>query len=238
MPGRIHIFFDLDRTLWDYETNSTESLREIFSILQLQSLIPSPDDLIAVFQSVHVELWRLFHLQEVDKVTLRKKRFELTFNKLGVNNLGLCAKAESYFISNTPRKKTLFPGAVEVLEKLHKKYPLHIITNGFEGTQQTKLASSGLERFFEEVVTSERAAARKPSVEIFQYALNQAGAKPENSIMVGDDPHVDIAGGRAAGLTTILYNTAGIIHQEQPDYELTSLYELPLILEKIKTLHV
>ena len=53
------------------------------------------------------------------------------------------------------------------------------------------------------MVTSEEAGAEKPAARIFETALERAGARPEEAVMVGDDPETDIAGAAALGMRSI-----------------------------------
>ena len=99
--------------------------------------------------------------------------------------------------------------AITALNYLDKKYELHIITNGFLDAQNRKLSSSGISKFFKVMVTSECANSRKPSPEIFEYSLIEAGARKEDSIMIGDNPRTDIHGAKEFGMKTIFYDPSG-----------------------------
>ncbi|WP_315818641.1 HAD-IA family hydrolase [Paraflavitalea speifideaquila] len=55
-----------------------------------------------------------------------------------------------------------------------KGYKLHLITNGFERTQHSKLKNSGIDKYFIEVITSEGSNSLKPHKEIFDYAFQKA----------------------------------------------------------------
>ena len=68
-------------------------------------------------------------------------------------------------------KTKLFPFVIEVLEYLFKKYSLHIITNGFEKVQHIKLKYSDLQKYFQQIITSEQVGVKKPNPKIFEFAL-------------------------------------------------------------------
>lgn len=87
-----------------------------------------------------------------------------------------------------------------------KGYRLHLCSNGFHEVQYRKLRSSGLEKFFTTVILSEDADANKPRKEFFDYAFEKTGAKPETTIMIGDNYRTDIVGAMNADLDTILFN--------------------------------
>jgi putative hydrolase of the HAD superfamily len=107
-----------------------------------------------------------------------------------------------------------------------KGYQLHLITNGFELVQHGKLKSSGINHFFKEVITSEGSNSLKPKKEIFDYALNKAGATAEESLMIGDSIEVDIAGAIAAGIDQVHVNHINAEQSLIPTYTVTALKQL------------
>jgi putative hydrolase of the HAD superfamily len=74
----------------------------------------------------------------------------------------------------------------------------------------------GLRAWLGVVVTSQDANANKPKPEIFQYALQQAGVPPAESIYVGDQYQVDVLGARGAGMQAILLDRTGY-HEDITD---------------------
>jgi len=100
----------------------------------------------------------------------------------------------------------LFDGTIEILEYLKTKYNLHIITNGFAEIQGNKLDNSYISHYFKTMTNSEMAGVKKPNRLIFDYALDLAQAKRENSIMIGDCIEADVQGALDAGLDAIFFN--------------------------------
>ncbi|RYG45212.1 MAG: HAD family hydrolase, partial [Chitinophagaceae bacterium] len=120
--------------------------------------------------------------------------------------------------------------AKEILQYLKDKgYQLHLITNGFERVQHSKLRNSGLDGFFGEVITSEGSNSLKPNKEIFDYAFQKTGAIAADSIMLGDTPDVDILGAMNAGMDQVFVNHLRITPEVKPTYVVHSLKELELI---------
>ncbi len=131
------------------------------------------------------------------------------------------------FLDLLPTRNILFPYAKETLRYLaNKNYALHLITNGFEKTQHSKLRYSGLDKFFTEVITSEGSNSLKPNKEIFDFALSRSGATKEQSIMLGDSIDVDIIGAMNAGIDQVFINHLGITSEIKPTYTVSSLKEL------------
>jgi putative hydrolase of the HAD superfamily len=202
-----HIFFDLDKTLWDFETNSSQTLEELYQKFELKSKgITSLDEMIDIYLKINKRYWTLYTANKISKEDLRTQRFNETFEYFGVFNKELAFNFGLEYIEISPKKKALYPFAHQILEYLHAKYKLHIITNGFEEVQYTKLKSANIIHFFNEIITSEKAGVKKPEIGIYEYALKQVGAKKENTIMIGDDWEADILGAINAGIAPVYFN--------------------------------
>lgn len=114
----------------------------------------------------------------------------------------------------------------ETLAYLQKKYQLHIITNGFNETQDRKLVRSNLGKYFQEIITSESVGVQKPDPAIFEYALKKAGAQREESIFLGDSLITDMLGAKEFGIDQIYYNPEKKRHRESFSFEIRSLNEM------------
>jgi len=226
-----HIFFDLDRTLWDFEKNSSEALSEIFCEFKLEEKsIPSSEEFISVYQKINDEMWDDYRNGHISKKVLRSERYDKTLQYFGVENQELAERIGCHYIAESPKKTHLFPFAHETLSYLKEKYSLHIITNGFEEVQHIKLLHSNLMQYFTEVITSEQAGYKKPAKEIFEFALQKANAKPSESLMIGDDLQVDILPAKAMGMRQVYFNPEKQNHSEKIDFVICSLDELTEIL--------
>jgi HAD superfamily hydrolase (TIGR01549 family) len=134
------------------------------------------------------------------------------------------------YLTESPKKKNLLPNALEVLEYLKPKYPLFIITNGFEEIQGTKISSSGITHYFKTVVTSEKAGHKKPAKEIFDYVLSNNGFNAAEAIMIGDNLLTDVQGAHNANVDSVFYNPNKTLHSVKVHHEITDLLELKTIL--------
>ncbi|MFP4555991.1 MAG: YjjG family noncanonical pyrimidine nucleotidase [Bacteroidales bacterium] len=218
-----HIFFDLDRTLWDFERNMQITLHEIYERHNLKRNIPSFEDFITSYNLHNERLWKWYQQGQMKKEVLRYKRFELTLKEFGFDNKELAKVVGQEYINESPKKTALIPNTLELLEYLHPNYSLHIITNGFNEVQFTKLKLCGISNFFEKVVTSEISGHHKPRAGAFGYSLSTANAKKRESIMIGDDLHADIIGAKAFGIDQVFFNPKGTAHSEILTYEVKSL---------------
>ena len=231
MPTKYkHIFFDLDDTVWDFYANSNEALHHLFLKYKLNDHALKPEELVEVFHEVNNELWILYRNNEIDKDYLREKRFNIVFERLKNESFTHHLDFGREYLMLCPTRKNLVGGAGDVLSYLKSRYQLHVITNGFDEIARIKLECSGLRPYFGEIITSEEARSKKPAGEIFQYALNKAGADKAESIMIGNDLEADIYGAMKAGLDQVFYNPAGIAVKVKPTYEITHLSQLQKLL--------
>ncbi len=226
-----HIFFDLDRTLWDFEKNSEETFMEIFLNYNLQSIVNQDfDSFFSRYKEINHQLWDDYRVGKIEKDFLSVERFRKTLAEFGVENQDLAVKMSIDYVQISPTKQNLFPCAVEVLEYLFPKYNLHIITNGFPEVQHVKMEKSGLNKYFKTLVISEEVGFKKPSVEIFEKSFELSLAKPTESIMIGDDSEVDILGANNAGIDSIWVNYYNEKQTQQATYSVNSLKEILDIL--------
>ena len=202
-----HIFFDLDHTLWDFDANAKITFEYLFRRykLYLKDAI-NPEDFYPVYQDINQNLWAEYRKDRIDAGTLRINRFLQSFAEFGIEEEDwIHAFAEEYTYE-CPKMGQLNPGAKEILEYLQMKYSIHIITNGFQDVQSTKIEFSGISSYINTLITSFDAKSKKPDPEIFNYALAITGAKSEESVIIGDDYETDIEGGYNYGISVIFYN--------------------------------
>ena len=222
-----HIFFDLDRTLWDFEKNSHETLLQLIERFSLVNKgVDSAEDFIRRYKIHNEILWDLYRRDEISKEDLRGKRFFLTMQEYGINDLQLAEDFGSAYIDESPYKTKLFPFSHEILNYLKERYTLHIITNGFHKTQHIKLEYAKLKPYFTQIITSEEIGVKKPNPEIFQHALLKAKAIEIESLYIGDDLIVDILGCQSCGIDGVYFNPLKEKHRQNPKFEINCLSEL------------
>lgn len=223
-----HLFFDLDHTLWDFEANARATLEELFTILNLK------EKGVTDFKQFHKnylahneKLWERYRNGFIKQDELRVKRMWLSLMDFKIADETLAKEMSVRFLDLLPTRTILFPDSKEVLHYLTDKgYNLHLITNGFEETQHSKLKHSGLSSFFKEVITSEGSNSLKPNKKIFDFALQKTNAEKKESIMIGDSIEVDIIGAMNAGLDQLFVNHNHITVDIKPTYIVNSLKEM------------
>ena len=217
--------------MWDFNRNSRETLEELFEIYSLKNYgIQAFEEFVETYRVVNDRMWDLYRKGEITKEKLRNTRFYETLLAFEVDHPELASEIDREYILRSPHKTHLFPHALEVLGYLSEKYELHIITNGFTEVQDIKLTKSGLKPFFRHKITSEAAGVNKPDPHIFRFALQQAGAKRKESLMIGDNLQVDIVGARRVGLDQVYFNPDKTPHEEIVTHEIINLGQLKMFL--------
>jgi putative hydrolase of the HAD superfamily len=226
-----HLFFDLDHTLWDFDANARVTLASLYEGMQLKERGVHDFELFYKNYLVHNDkLWERYRKGYIRQDELRVKRMWLSLLDFKIADDELSKAMSIQFIELLPTRTILFPYAKEILQYLKDKgYELHLITNGFEKVQHSKLRNSGLDVFFGKVITSEGSNSLKPNKEIFDYAFLKTGATATNSIMLGDTLEVDIQGAINVGMDQVFVNHLGITAEIKPTYMVRSLQELESI---------
>lgn len=202
------VFFDLDHTLWDFEKNSALAFEKVFEKQHIE--IDSADFLLH-YIPINKKYWEKYRKDEITQLELRFGRLKETFDLLNytIADDTIVFLSEQY-IHYLPKYNHLFDGAIPILDYLKEKYNLHIITNGFAEIQENKLNNSYITSYFKTITNSEMAGFKKPNRMIFEYALDLAKAKKENSIMIGDCLEADVQGALDAGLDAIFFNASKV----------------------------
>lgn len=227
-----HLFFDLDHTLWDFNSNAEDALAELYDAFKLESLaIDSFHLFYTTYLGHNATLWTRFEKGYITVEELKWKRMWRTLLDFQIADEKLAKNMSEHFLTILPTKKKVFEHTYEILDYLtDKEYSLHLITNGFEKVQRLKLGSSNLTKYFKNIITSEISNSVKPKREIFEYALGKANGKMENSIMIGDNLNADIAGAKNAGMDSIFVNHINADSSLDPTYTIHHLKELESIL--------
>ncbi|MCT4580687.1 MAG: YjjG family noncanonical pyrimidine nucleotidase [Flavobacteriales bacterium] len=230
-PTIKHVFFDLDRTLWDFNANSREELAHLWKTYHLhQKGISLPEEFIKIYEKVNEECWALYRKNEITKEALRGKRFKDTLAYFGIQETGLDEKIGASYIQNSPQRTILVEGTIDLLSYLKEKYTLHIITNGFNEVQHLKLENCQLTPFFNEVITSDEVGVMKPNPRVFEYSLQKAQANNNESVYIGDSLKIDIEGALNVGMHAIFYNPTQKEHSLNILGDVTQLKDIKNIL--------
>jgi putative hydrolase of the HAD superfamily len=113
--------------------------------------------------------------------------------------------AEALFAAfSDPAGYRLFDDVRPALDALAGRGVTLGVVSNFEPWLEDILTLQGIDHLFATVAISGKLGVAKPDPEIFQVALKEAGAEPEATVHVGDQPVNDVAAARAVGITPVL----------------------------------
>ncbi|MEW6238278.1 MAG: HAD family hydrolase [Candidatus Omnitrophota bacterium] len=231
------LLFDLDQTLGRDRDSYLISLERIMPVCRQRHPELSADTFRETF--IRINNWHWEHYDDspirsmIDPAEVRFHIFGEIFSAfhllLEPDFLRAIAKEFQKARVETYR---CYDEALGVLETLHGRIPLAIVTNGNTIMQKQKIKACGLEPYLSAVFIAQEAGISKPAPEIFLKALAAVNAKPHEAMMVGDNPEKDILGAKAAGIKTAWIPRRNGYADPQPDYRLTNLKDLLPIVEK------
>ena len=161
------LWFDADGTLFDYNRAEATALKNTFHSLTL----PFEDDYLGVYRQINYKLWQALEQQEITPAVLRFRRFELLLESLQLS--GSPDQMSTAYVEQLAICTDLIDGAYEVLQTLHGKSQLAIVTNGLQAVQRSRLAHSRIRDFITELIISEEVGAAKPQPAFFDAAFAQ-----------------------------------------------------------------
>lgn len=241
-----HLFIDFDDTLYDTHGNAIIALNELYEQLHLEQHFEHPEDFTVPYWQANVELWDQYARGLIERSYLIVERFRRPLS-CGYERLDVpveerkhwaptteyCLEVSDRFLDLCACKPGVVEGAHELVQYLRQRgYQMHLCSNGFHEVQYRKLRSSRLLEYFDTIVLSEDAGANKPKPAYFEYAFRTTGARPDNTLMIGDNFTTDILGAKAAGLDVMFFNrTPDTFQPTEPiNYEVHSLRQIMDIL--------
>lgn len=219
------VLIDIDDTLFDFRQSSFEALERAFACRGVSFTWADMPG----YEVYNDRLWRAFERGEVPKPLIFTERFRLYFAERGLdidpdafNHDYLLYLAEGY---------AFMPHCRELLEALHEKCRVYVVTNGDTYAQESRIARSGLAHLFDGVFISEQLGCRKPEKVFFDRVFSIIGDDCRSrAILVGDSLSSDMQGGRNAGIATCYYGRAENA-DDRCDYVIGDLLELLPIVE-------
>lgn len=234
------IWLDLDDTLWDMKGNARITLAELYSARELSSYFKSEEEWTELYEVINKRLWNLYNNGRITEEFLRNERFAAPLRLAGVVSSEakkMAGTMDGEYLSLLGEKTNLVPGAKELLEKLSGDgCRLGVLTNGFNGVQQAKMASSRITDYFDCVVLSHEIGHTKPDLRLFRYAESKSGVSAEQCVMVGDSLATDIQGAFRAGWKSVWYNPTGKICADDFDGTMRQVETLQEVAGAIRDL--
>lgn len=216
------IFFDADRTLFDFDSGEETALRTLLGGIG----VSLDAGMLENYRRINKFLWNEFEHGRIAKKDIAPRRFREFLAAAGVSFDPF--KAAEKYIDLLSEQRALLPGAKEICEYLSGKYVMYIVTNGMAELQQRRFSKSGIIQFFRDVFISESLGAAKPDRVFYDEALKRAGVGREEVLAVGDSPSADILGANRAGIDACYFSPDRIPLPEgmHAKYSISMLSEL------------
>lgn len=193
------LLIDLDNTIFDFDLGEYISFVNVIKKHNLEY----NDTFFETYKRINKMLWKEIEDGLITKDEMSRQRFTLTFRELHMNeDIGpLCGEEYKEELSH---RNDYIEGARKAMKELYEHYHIAIITNGVKTTQISRISSTDLNNYFEELFISEEIGFEKPSVNYFEYVLDHIEEKDKTRILViGDSISSDIKGAYNANLDAV-----------------------------------
>lgn len=180
------IIFDLWETLGTKNVGVSNSLREKFGIEK------TPDFLKKYEQAIQLKPWKF--------------QTEMARNFLQSFSLPVNTESVEFIIELFNRaitQATLFPGMKSLLQELHRKHKICLLSNTtiFEAEI---LKRWGIQEFFDAEIYSWQLGSLKPARKNFEEACIKLGVSPEECVFI-DDSEQNVQAAKDFGMQTIVF---------------------------------
>lgn len=195
------ILFDLDNTILDFDRSETFAFKKSFEDFQ----IPYNASYLEIYHEINRKCWEALEKGLINQVQLRIIRMANFFKAI---NIQIDDRAfGKQYLKNLSETQFFIEGAKNLLDHLHTKYALAIITNGLQEVQRHHIAVNDLTSYFKTIIVSDEIGVSKPQKAFFDYTFKQIGQPDKASVLViGDSLSSDIKGGINYGLDTCWFN--------------------------------
>lgn len=221
------IIFDLDDTLYPEERFVESGFESVSEYMEKEFRIDKKD-----FFKV---------LMGILKKEGRGRVFDFSLKKYNLLDKKLVHKLVKVYRFHQPSIK-LYPGVINLLNFLRKRYKLALITDGIRYVQRNKVKALGIEKFFDLVIyTADYGEQKsKPNSLSFKEVFKYFNLTPKEIIAVGDNPQKDFSGVKTLGISTIRvlqgpYRNLKVLRKLDAHHCIKRLTTIPRIIRIIET---
>ncbi len=214
------ILLDLDGTILDYKASEPKALRKLFDELGIEF----KDEYHKKYSEINGNYWKRLEKGEIDKEYLVKNRFKDFFKAIGMENP---VDENILYLNHLAVCDDIVNGSIDLLEAISGKIVLVAATNGIKHVQHSRLKTTGFDKYFDDVVTSEEVGYEKPSKQFFDFCMaKHPDIKKERILMVGDSINSDILGALNYNIDSCWFNPKSKQTELSPTYTINKLSEL------------
>lgn len=230
-PGAVRaICFDLDDTLWAVEPVLLRAERILADWIARRypgiAAAFSPGDVQRMREALLAERPDQAH----DLTFLRRETLKRVAAAagLGVADADSFARDAFALWHGARNEVTPYAEVIPVLERLRRRYRLATLTNG-----NADLVRIGLAHHFECTLHAAGLGCAKPDPRSYARLAEALTLRPGEILFVGDEPHADVMGPRAAGMQTVWVNRRAVVWPDglpAADARIADLTELETLL--------
>ena len=222
------ISFDVDDTLWDFESAMTNALA--LTLQRIRQTVPIESALqltvgkmMAIRDSVSIQMGG----DATGLERIRHAAFDKTLETIGHPDRELATELYHLYMEARFSNPEPYADVPAALTQLASRFQLGIISNG-----NTQPDTFGLPSIFDFVVFATDCGVSKPDPRIFKFALTKINRDPEEVLHVGDSLENDVSGANNSGLRSAWLNRHNTTNTTSitPDLEVTDLEELARML--------
>ena len=200
------VLFDLDDTLFDHSYCAAAALA---GVRRLHPGFAAIDEV--EFERRHAEILEVLHLDvlagTIDLDAARVERFRRLYRCAGHDaDDDLAKRTALAYRQGYIASRREVAGATALLREIRKHASVVVVSNNLLVEQQEKLRDCGLDCHVDVLVVSEEVGVSKPHPRIFEVALERAGCRPDEAVMVGDSWPNDVEGARRCGIRPIWFS--------------------------------
>jgi len=209
------ILFDLDGTLIDSVTDLANCVN--YTLAKLSLPLHTPEEI------------RRFVGDGVQKL-IKRSLGQAHMDKLD----DAFAIFMDYYGLHLTDNTVLYPGVAETLPRLAENYSLGVLTNKSLKFSRIILQTLGIAPYFKETLGGDSLNSKKPDPAGIFFLADKWGLDPGREMLMVGDHATDIEVGQRAGCKTVfIAGTIGERRGLKPDFVITSMLELPDLLEKL-----
>ncbi len=194
------VIFDLDNTLEEWLPFEDE-VEELFSQRLAEKYSIDAQQFKNIFDRIKVSY---LHSRSLPQDYGRDMWFSETLAHFQIYDEDIDLLVEEYWDELLGRVK-LFPQTKQTLKQLSEEYKLGMLSDsdGDRYWKEQRIKRLGIGEFFDVILTSDDIGANKPHPRCFLEAASALNARPEECVMVGDHPEVDLITAKDLGMVTV-----------------------------------
>lgn len=228
------LLLDLDDTIVSDSDSADQCWRAIFPSFEQRFAGHDSETLLEQMREYREWFWsdpERNRRGRLELIATRQHIVEVALQRVGISDQALAHEMTQAYSVERESMARPFPGAIETVEWFRSRgVRLALLTNGGARFQRLKVLRWGLASLFDRVLIEGEFGAGKPDVRVYRHALEQLGAAPEHTWMVGDNLEWDVGAPQRLGISGIWvdYASQGLPSSSpvRPDRIIRTLAEL------------